>query len=195
MEKLMISQKVVIGKLLAGILFAMVFVAYLPARADTVDVDIPGFQFSPSVLNINVGQTVRWTNNHFVSHTSTADGGAWDSGIISPGGTFSFTFATAGSFPYHCTIHISMVGTINVAGPSCCIKAGDANHNGSVNIQDITYVINFLYKAGPAPTCQGNPGKYPEADANSNGLTNIQDVTYLINFLYKGGPAPNCGPM
>ena len=78
---------------------------------------------------------------------------------------------------------------------SCCVKAGDANHSGVVNIQDITYVINFLYKSGPKPPCQGGTGKYPEADANGNGITNIQDITYLINFLYKAGLAPICGPM
>jgi Dockerin type I domain len=66
--------------------------------------------------------------------------------------------------------------------------AGDANGSGAVNIQDVTYVINALYKGGPAPIP-------PQAgDANGNGTLNIQDVTYLINFLYKGGLPPNYPP-
>jgi hypothetical protein len=61
---------------------------------------------------------------------------------------------------------------------------GDANDNGLVNIQDITFLINYLYKQGTAP--------YPviAGDANCDGTVNIKDITYLINYLYKQGPAP-----
>jgi len=48
------------------------------------------------------------------SHTSTADGGDWRSGTIAPGGTFTTTLQTAGTFTYHCTIHPGMVGTVTV---------------------------------------------------------------------------------
>nr|MBN2277973.1 hypothetical protein [candidate division Zixibacteria bacterium] len=61
---------------------------------------------------------------------------------------------------------------------------GDANGSGSVNILDATYLINYLYKSGPAPI----PAR--AGDANCNGATNILDATYLINYLYKSGPAP-----
>jgi hypothetical protein len=74
----------------------------------------------------------------------------------------------------------------------CCIKPGDANNNGNVNIQDITFLINYLYKGGPKPPC------FAEGNSNGSGLPcpsiNIQDVTYLIKFLYQSGPAPKCGP-
>jgi len=63
---------------------------------------------------------------------------------------------------------------------------GDANGNGIRNALDVTYLINFLYKSGPAP----NPME--AGDANGNGAINALDVTYLINFLYKGGPLPQC---
>jgi uncharacterized protein (TIGR02145 family) len=59
---------------------------------------------------------------------------------------------------------------------------GDVNNTGTVNIQDITYLISFLYREGPAPVCCG--------DVNNSGTVNIQDITYLINYLYKQGPAP-----
>ena len=63
---------------------------------------------------------------------------------------------------------------------------GDADGDKLVNIRDITFLINFLYKGGAAP----NP--LEAGDADGNGLRGIQDVTYLINYLYKGGPAPIC---
>jgi plastocyanin len=70
--------------------------------------------YAPNPVNVAVGGTVRWVNNDNTAHTSTANGGAFDSGTIAPGGSFSQTFPSAGSFSYHCTIHPGMVGTVNV---------------------------------------------------------------------------------
>jgi len=70
--------------------------------------------FAPDQLEISVGGTVTWTNTDAVSHTTTSDQGNWDSGTVGPGGQFSSTYATAGTFPYHCAIHPGMVGTITV---------------------------------------------------------------------------------
>jgi plastocyanin len=53
------------------------------------------------------------------SHTVTADDGSFDSGTLSSGKSFSYTFNTAGDFPYHCTFHggpggEGMAGTVTV---------------------------------------------------------------------------------
>ncbi|SYZ73407.1 exported hypothetical protein [Candidatus Zixiibacteriota bacterium] len=71
-------------------------------------------------------------------------------------------------------------------GDACIFICGDANGNGMVNILDVSFIINFLYKHGAAP----NP--IQTADVNHTGSINILDVAYLINFLYKSGPALNC---
>lgn len=73
------------------------------------------FTFSPTTLKITVGTTVIWKNLTTVSHTSTSNTGVWDSGIISPGGSFKFKFTTKGTFPYHCNIHPFMMATIIVS--------------------------------------------------------------------------------
>ena len=70
--------------------------------------------FTPGDVEVAVGTTVTWTNTDTVSHTSTSDASGWDSGVISPGRQFSFTYQTAGTFPYHCAIHPGMVGTVTV---------------------------------------------------------------------------------
>jgi plastocyanin len=70
--------------------------------------------YSPNPITVAVGGTVTWINNDVVAHTSTANGGAWNSGSIAPGGRFPMTFPTAGSFPYHCAIHPGMIGTVTV---------------------------------------------------------------------------------
>jgi len=69
-------------------------------------VSIQDFTFSPASVTIKVGQTVSWTNHGPSNHTTTSDAGAWDSATLSAsGGTFSKTFNTAGTYPYHCKIH------------------------------------------------------------------------------------------
>jgi plastocyanin len=70
--------------------------------------------FVPANLNIDTGTTVTWTNSDRESHTSTSDVAGWNSGTISPGRQFSFTFQTAGTFAYHCAIHPGMTGTVVV---------------------------------------------------------------------------------
>ena len=70
--------------------------------------------YSPNPMTVPVGGTIIWTNNDSVTHTSTADNGEWNSGSIAPGGQYSKTFSTTGTFSYHCTIHPNMIGTVRV---------------------------------------------------------------------------------
>jgi amicyanin len=83
----------------------------------TIGGAIGNFTFEPATLTVKVGTTVTWVNNTQVPHTATSDPGSavqWDSGFLSPGGTYSFTFTKAGTFTYHCTVHSYMHGTIVV---------------------------------------------------------------------------------
>jgi plastocyanin len=77
-------------------------------------VTIGGFAFQPQIVTISVGSRVTWTNTDPVSHTTTSDIGFWDSGEIGPGGVFSQTFDTPGTYTYHCAIHSFMTGTVTV---------------------------------------------------------------------------------
>jgi|SRR5215471_5032864 len=70
--------------------------------------------FSPNPIAVKVGDSVKWTNNDSIPHTSTANNGQWNSGILNPGQSFTMMFSAAGSFQYHCTIHPGMVGTVTV---------------------------------------------------------------------------------
>jgi plastocyanin len=70
--------------------------------------------FGPSTLTVAKGTTVTWQNNDGIAHTATSDTGAWDSGTIPAGGSKGVTFNTAGTFPYHCTVHPMMTATIIV---------------------------------------------------------------------------------
>lgn len=70
--------------------------------------------YSPDAITVAAGATVTWTNTDSIAHTSTSDANGWNSGNIAPGGVFSVAFPTAGTFPYHCTIHPGMVGSVVV---------------------------------------------------------------------------------
>jgi plastocyanin len=70
--------------------------------------------FSPQTLTISVGTTIIWKNNSTAPHTVTSDSGAFGSGVIQPGGTFTFKFTSTGTFAYHCEIHPYMTASITV---------------------------------------------------------------------------------
>ncbi len=69
--------------------------------------------FVPSSLTVPVGTTVTWTNKDNVDHNVT-DSTLIVSGTIHPGGTFTFTFDSAGIYDYACTIHPDMTGSVLV---------------------------------------------------------------------------------
>ncbi len=83
---------------------------------ETFDVAISGFAFSPESLEVQVGDTVRWTNNDGTTHTVTSTDGndVFNSGNLSNGETFEFTFTEVGDFDYFCFFHNHMTGTITV---------------------------------------------------------------------------------
>ncbi len=77
-------------------------------------VTIMNFAFQPQSVSVSAGTMVTWTNNDTAPHTSTSDTGAWNSGTLTTAGTYERVFSTAGTYPYHCAIHPSMLGTIIV---------------------------------------------------------------------------------
>ena len=63
---------------------------------------------------------------------------------------------------------------------------GDANGDGLIDIADVVYLVNYLYKGGSAPE------PMEAGDCNCDEIVDIGDVVYLINYLYKNGTEPGC---
>jgi plastocyanin len=82
--------------------------------AEACTIDIRDLAYHPAQTEIAVGTTVTWTNSDTVPHTATATDRTFDSGILDPGKSYSYTFEEAGTFDYTCLIHPSMKGTIVV---------------------------------------------------------------------------------
>lgn len=63
---------------------------------------------------------------------------------------------------------------------------GDANGDSAIDIGDVVYLINYLFKNGQSPD------PFKAGDASHDCLVDIADVVYLINYLFKGGLPPSC---
>lgn len=65
------------------------------------------------------------------------------------------------------------------------LPCGDANASGEIDIDDIVYMIAYIFTGGPPP--------YPEwclGDADGSGAVDIDDVVFLLNYIFSGGEAP-----
>lgn len=147
------------GSLSVAIAVLFAFALPLAAGAAEHTVTIDGFTFSPANLEIQVGDTVTWTNDGGF-HNVDADDGSFGSGDPSSDlWEYSSTFHEGGSYPYHCDVHVDsgMVGTIVVEGifgdglesgdvgawdsstnpvradDSCCFSAGAASPSSSAS--------------------------------------------------------------
>lgn len=86
---------------------------------DKVMVMVKDSKYEAKDLTVQAGTTVTWTMDASFPHTVTADDGSFDSGRMSNGQSFSFTFDQPGEFPYYCTLHggpggTGMAGTVTV---------------------------------------------------------------------------------
>lgn len=100
-------------KIPSAVAIALMSVA-AATQAATQNVDIVNFSFSPQTVTIKAGDSVTWTEKETFFHSTTSDTGLWDSGGLALNATFTFTFTTPGTYPYHCTPHPSMKGTVIV---------------------------------------------------------------------------------
>ncbi len=98
-----------------------------PARTASVRIVEPAgaaaqeWNFSPAEIRIAAGGAVTWTNTGATFHTVTSDdgGATFDSHVVNPKETFTFTFARAGTFAYHCDLHPWMKGAVRVCDGGC----------------------------------------------------------------------------
>jgi plastocyanin len=94
-----------------------------PAAAATHQVQIADSAFGTATLTIRAGDTVTWNNADDRPHTVTSEDGAFDSGNLDEGASFSFTFSEPGTYAYLCEYHPDMRGTIVVEPASSATTA------------------------------------------------------------------------
>jgi hypothetical protein len=79
-----------------------------------------------------------------------------------------------------------LVGAFEAGCPCCVGRRGnvDGDPNHRVNVADLTYLVDYLFRTGPLPPCS------EEGNVNGDSNINVADVTYLVDYLFRGGPAP-----
>lgn len=77
--------------------------------------------------------------------------------------------------------------TIMTIEVTALYDCGEVDSETGINIGDAVYLINFIFKSGPAPDpqCVG--------DVDNDDAVNISDAVYLINYIFKSGPPPDAG--
>jgi amicyanin len=79
-----------------------------------MEVRIDNFSFSPAELRVRVGATVTWTNRDDIPHTVVSTDKLFKSKVLDSDEKYSFTFGTAGTYAYFCSIHPKMTAKVIV---------------------------------------------------------------------------------
>ena len=83
-------------------------------EGSTAEVKIDNFSFGPAVTKVSAGTTVTWINRDDIPHTVASTDKAFKSKVMDTDEKFSYTFLKAGTYPYFCSIHPKMTGSVEV---------------------------------------------------------------------------------
>ena len=84
------------------------------AEPASAEVKVDNFSFGPATLTVAVGTTVTWTNRDDIPHTIVSTDKVFKSKVLDTDEKFSFTFSKSGTYPYFCSIHPKMTGSVVV---------------------------------------------------------------------------------
>ena len=111
--RLVPGRALIVAMLLGPVIGAMLAFGTIAAQdADVVTID--NFTFTPKELTIAVGTTVKFVNHDDIPHTVVEKKLSFRSKALDTDDAYSYTFASAGSFDYFCSLHPHMVGKIIV---------------------------------------------------------------------------------
>jgi plastocyanin len=160
------------------------FAANVPADVTTGSSSKTNDAYAPNPIEINVGDTVVWTNKDSTAHTVTSGTGNADpnkgqefdsspnfSPLLVPQGTFEHTFDTEGSFPYYCALHENMKGTVMVA-------AGTGNGNGGNGTDGETFSVTATINGEDHPTPITGSGDAKATAATINSTEKSIEVEF-----------------
>ena len=107
------SRALVVAMLLGPVIGAMLAFGTVAAQDDNV-VTIDNFTFGPKELTVAVGTTVKWVNHDDIPHTVVNTDTIFRSKALDTDDSFSYKFASVGTFDYFCGLHPHMVGKVIV---------------------------------------------------------------------------------
>jgi plastocyanin len=160
--------------------------------AAAADVEIVDFAFSPGDFTVDVGTRVTFANRGAALHTVTARDGSFDSGLIRASGTYRRVFATPGTFPYLCTLHPAMSGTIRVrsatgaaAPPQPRPTPAAAAPPGSVRMVDFDFLPAQVRVSVGSTVTWVNEGVAPHTVTATGGEFDSGLMASRASFSYR----------
>ena len=114
-----INRALSVALLLGPVIGAMLAFGTVAAQDGTKkdagsEITIDNFTFTPKELTVAVGTTVKWVNHDDIPHTVVEKKTTFRSKALDTDDSYSFTFASAGTFDYFCGLHPHMVGQVIV---------------------------------------------------------------------------------
>lgn len=164
------------------VLTATATAAAVSARIVEPSADLTSWGYAPESLTVQVGDTVTWTNTGQAPHTVTADNGAFDSGIINPNDSWTYTASTPGTFTYLCTLHPTMRGTLVVLAAGAAAASPVPARPQTQTAAPPAAPAPAAAPAGPSPVAQVT--RVPTVPAARPTPTPIRAAA---------GPAPRAG--
>ena len=113
-DRFAISRALIVAMLLGPIVGAMLALGSAAAQDATNVITIDNFTFSPKELAVAVGTTVKWVNHDDIPHLVVEKKTTFRSKALDTGDSYSYTFTSAGTFDYFCSLHPHMVGQVIV---------------------------------------------------------------------------------
>ena len=115
--------------------------------------------YNPDVVTVTPGTTVTWTNADSVSHTVTSGnpsdnqtGTVFDSSLVRPSATYSFTFKDPGTYNYFCQVHPWMTGQVIVAAGSSSTTSAQVPEFGSLTTIILAIAVTGIVAFGAKRT-------------------------------------------
>ncbi len=174
---------------------AWAFCCPLLALATVANISIVNFAFTPSSVSIGVNDSVKWTWAGS-PHSTTSDTGLWESGVQGTGATFTHAFTSAGSFPFHCSVHPFMTGTITVQSadvPPTVIISNPTNGSVFAAPATLTLAATASDSDGSVTNVQFFQGTASLGNAaNSPYLVNVRNLA-AGNYTLSAVAADNAG--
>ena len=146
-----------------------------------MDFDIKDFSLED--ITVSVGTAVTWTNQDAAQHTSTSgepdnETSIWGSGLLSKGGSFSFTFTEAGTFKYFCTVHPSIMKATVTVTDGASDAAPMATSEPTATLEPTATPVPPTATPEPTPAPEPAPSA-DELDSNIQNFT-LQDITVSV---------------
>jgi plastocyanin len=141
-----------------------------------VKVDLRDLCFTPTVIRVQPGQSVTWTNRDDTAHTVTGVAGRWGTyDELGLNDAVTYRFQSSGVFPYFCLIHPGMVGAVVV---------GDGTSKETTT-QAVVPVVPTTAAPAPAPQTAAAPQPVP-AVSTTEGVSNLWRILAIVAFVLIG---------